>query len=40
MGGLYDQLEDEAQDFLACLDRLGVPTPTVEELIADFYARL
>ena len=40
MAGMYDQLETEAEHFLACLDRLGVPTPTTEDLIADFYARL
>lgn len=38
----YDnaKLEEEARLFLACLDRLGVTIPTVEELLADFRLRL
>lgn len=40
VGGTYPELESEAKDFLACLGALGVTTPTVEELVADFYARL
>ncbi len=36
----HDELETEAKYFLDCLDRLGVPTPTVDELIADFRERL
>lgn len=39
-GGDYDELEAEAKDFIACLDRLGVATPTVTELIEDFRARV
>lgn len=38
--GHHDNLPEEAQDFLDCLDRLGVPVPTSQELIADFYNRL
>lgn len=38
----YDQwaLKNEADVFLACLDRLGVAAPTSDELLADFYARI
>ena len=38
--GNCTELKEEAYDFLGCLDRLGVATPTVEELIEDFYNRL
>lgn len=38
--GEYPELKDEAESFLGCLDRLGVPTPTVDELITDFMDRL
>lgn len=34
------ELKEEAKQFLACLSRLGVTVPTVDELIADFYNRL
>lgn len=38
----YDnaKLEEEARLLLACLDRLGVTIPTVEEFLADFRLRL
>ena len=36
----HNDLEEEAKMFLACLDRLGIATPTAEELIADFNARI
>lgn len=36
----HDQLEQEATDFLAALERLGVVVPTVDELIEDFHNRL
>ena len=36
----FTSLEEEAKDFLACLDHLGVATPTVEELIEDFNNRI
>lgn len=48
-GAIYDEdgnfedyacLEEEAKEFLDCLDRLGVATPTIEELIEDFENRL
>lgn len=35
-----DKLKEEAQMFLSSLDRLGVATPSVEELIADYYGRI
>lgn len=38
--GEYPDLQAEGEDFLACLDRLGVATPTIEELIQDFKDRL
>lgn len=34
------KLKQEAQDFLSCLDRLGVITPSIEDLIGDFYDRV
>jgi len=40
VGGEHDELEQEAKYFLDCLNRLGVFTPSVEELVADFKARL
>lgn len=40
VGGEHDELEQEAKDFLDCLDRLCVPVPTVDELVADFKKRL
>lgn len=33
------RLEQEAMQFLASLGRLGVDTPTVDDLIADFHRR-
>jgi hypothetical protein len=38
----YDEtkLHDEAEIFLGCLGRLGVATPSVDDLIADFYSRI
>lgn len=38
----YDhaKLQAEADMFLNCLQRLGVPAPSRDELIADFYGRL
>jgi hypothetical protein len=33
------RLEQEAMQFLASLGRLGVDTPTVDDLIADFHGR-
>ena len=38
----YDEqkLADEAQVFLACLERLNVEVPKSDELIANFYERL
>lgn len=38
----YDEekLKTEAQLFLSALDRLGVATPSVEDLIADYYGRI
>ena len=36
----YASLEEEAKEFLDCLDRLGVSTPTVEELVEDFNNRV
>lgn len=33
-------LREEATQFLACLDRLGVPIPAVNDLIDDFHRRL
>ena len=38
--GEYSEIENEAADFLNCLTQLGVPTPTVDELVADFRDRL
>ena len=38
--GEYNNLEGDAQDFLDCLESLGVSAPTVEELVADFYTRI
>ncbi len=38
--GDYPELQQEAQDFLDCLDRLGVATPNAGDLIADFMNRL
>ena len=44
--GNHVSLREEARDFLACQwrsrrrDRLGVCTPTVDELIQDFRDRL
>lgn len=35
-----EKLREEAQMFLSALDRLGVATPSVEDLIADYYGRL
>lgn len=35
-----DKLKEEAQLFLSALDRLGVATPSVEDLIADYYGRI
>lgn len=34
------KLYDEAMAFLGCLTRLGVDTPTADDLIADLYRRL
>ena len=34
------QLRAEAYHFLACLSRLGVAVPTVEELVSDFLERI
>ena len=34
------QLRAEAHDLLACLSRLGVAVPTVEELVTDFLERV
>lgn len=34
------KLQDEAEMFLNCLQRLGVTVPTADELIADFRARV
>ena len=34
------KLREEARVFLACLKRLNVPVPSVEDLIADFYGRI
>lgn len=38
----YDEakLRDEAALFLGCLDRLGVSTPSVDDLLSDFYGRI
>lgn len=36
----HDQLEQEAWDFLTCLQALGVAAPTVAELIEDFHNRI
>lgn len=38
----YDEekLESAASDVLGSLRRLGVPVPSVDDLIADFYGRL
>jgi hypothetical protein len=36
----FASLEEEAKDFLDALDRLGVSTPTVAELIEDFHNRI
>ena len=33
-------LRREAESFLGYLDRIGVARPTVDELLADFHARL
>lgn len=33
-------LNEEADNFLHCLDQLGVATPTRDELLADFHDRL
>lgn len=34
------KLQDAAEMFLNCLQRLGVPVPSANELIADFRARV
>lgn len=34
-----EKLRDEAALTLGCLERLGVPTPTVDALVADFLSR-
>lgn len=34
------RLREEAKYFLDALSRLGVTTPTVDDLIADFYNRV
>lgn len=38
----YDEekMKTEAALFLACLDRLGVATPSVEDMISDYFARV
>ena len=33
------KLRNEAEMFLACLDRLNVAIPTIDELLADFHGR-
>jgi len=38
--GEYPELKQEAEDFLDCLDRLGVSIPTTGDLITDFMDRL
>jgi hypothetical protein len=38
--GDHTELDSEATWFLEALDRLGVDTPSVEELISDFYDRI
>lgn len=35
-----DKLREEAVTFLQNLNRLGVLTPTVDELLTDFHARV
>lgn len=35
-----DKLRAEAAWFLNCLDRLGVPIPSADDLIADFHSRV
>jgi len=35
-----DKLRAEAGWFIECLDRLNVAVPSIDELIADFYARV
>ena len=39
-GGGYTSLIGEAKDLIGCLHRLGIATPTEDELVADFYDRL
>jgi hypothetical protein len=36
----HDALREEAETFLASLDRLGVAVPTADELIQDFHNRV
>ena len=36
----HDKLQEEAKSFLGCLERLGVPVPSVDDLTADFYSRV
>lgn len=38
----YDEgkMRTEAELFLGCLERLGVPVPSPEDLVADYYARV
>lgn len=38
--GEYNNLDGEASDLIQALGSLGVETPSVNDLVADFYDRL